>query len=146
MFPADLSLILLIFLAAALLMMLIAWVDLKSFRVPDLPVIAIAGLGLWTRYLQHDDLIIVGAVAAIVGLLMFVVAKILEMVRLKPVLGYGDVKLFVAAVIWLKISQLPAFFIMTGVFGVLIALLYMKKKYFPLAPAIATAWILTLIQ
>ncbi len=142
---AGLSIINICFIVSGILMLFIAWVDLRSFKVPDIPVAIIAVLGFYTRYLRQDDLLIAAGIAVVVGLFLFVLAKLFEMIRLKPVLGYGDVKLFIAAVLWLQIAQLPAFFVMTGVFGILIALIYLKKKYFPLAPAIAAAWVLTLL-
>ena len=90
-------------------------------------------------------LLTVLVIAIGLSVLLLVLAKLLEVIRLKPVLGYGDVQLFFASLLWIPIHRLSLFFILTGIVGLILALFFMRKRYFPLAPAIGVAWAICLI-
>ena len=57
----------------------------------------------------------------------------------KDALGFGDVKFFAAAGIWLGIFQLPAFMMLSGALGILFAIAWKivkKEDVFPFGPAL----------
>ena len=62
-------------------------------------------------------------------------------------LGFGDVKFFIMAGLWLGLSYLPYFLMLSGVFGVLFgfAWQYIKKeKLFPFGPALILSFVFIL--
>ncbi len=68
----------------------------------------------------------------------------------REALGRGDVKFFLVVGLWLGLSSLPLFFIITGVVGVVMAVFWrmvVKKRQFPFGPAlIAAMFVLLLLQ
>ncbi len=60
----------------------------------------------------------------------------------KDSLGFGDVKFFAVAGLWLGFSGLPAFLILSGVAGVVFAVIWQrikKEAVFPFGPALITS-------
>lgn len=68
----------------------------------------------------------------------------------REALGLGDVKFFLVVGLWLGLSSLPLFFIITGAVGVVMAVFWrmvVKKRQFPFGPAlIAAMFVLLLLQ
>lgn len=80
--------------------------------------------------------------AVILGAIGYGLYKLYPLVRGKEGLGLGDVKFMGASGLWLLPSQIPLFLILTGLGGVLTALLWKvlkKGPKFPLGPALAFA-------
>lgn len=66
----------------------------------------------------------------------------------KDALGFGDVKFFAAAGIWLGVSSLSVFCFFAGIFGVIMALIwqvFFKKRTFPFGPALITSLYLLIL-
>lgn len=131
------------FLAALLV------IDLDHMILPDQLVIIVGAIGLLK--LLYADLLGAegpGFLAAHIGaaasyaafswLLGYGMGKMLK----KDSLGFGDVKFFAVAGLWLGFSGLPAFLIISGVAGVAFALIWKKIKkeaVFPFGPALITS-------
>jgi len=86
----------------------LAWIDARSFRLPDvltLPLIA-AGLAeaTWLEPAAVTDRAVATAAAFIA---LWLVARVYRMVRGREGLGLGDVKLMAAAGAWVGIALLP---------------------------------------
>lgn len=82
--------------------------------------------------------------AAVSFFIGFVLSRVLK----KDALGMGDVKFFFAAGLWLGGAALPYFMIISGVFGVVIALLYkrfFKIDVFPFGPALILSFYVLLM-
>lgn len=128
-------------------------IDLEHFILPNQLVLAVfilgaIRLGYATIYGVHALPYIIGAVSF--ALLSWLIGFCMEKVLNKEALGFGDVKLFFVAGLWLGIEVLPYFLMGAGVFGVVFALVWQKIKktaIFPFGPAlIASFYILLLYQ
>lgn len=129
-YPYFLISFLLIFLVA------ISVQDILKGIIPNAFVGGVALLGLF--YGDIETLLS----AVILGGIGYGIYKLYPLVCSKEGLGFGDVKLMGASGLWLFPAQIPLFLILTGLAGVLMALLWkMLKKgpKFPLGPALAFA-------
>lgn len=126
------------FSIASFLMLFAAYKDWRCYRVPYVSIIGVALTGILAREFSI-------ILPLVVGLGLFVVAWLMQKIKGRPVLGYGDVQLFMASVVWMNVEQIPFFFMATGSIGILLAILFKKQKYFPLVPAIAAAWFLSFL-
>lgn len=80
---------------------------------------------------------------AIYAGLIWLTGKIMSWLLRKDALGFGDVKFFGAAGIWLGPMVLPYFLMLSGLAGIGIGLLYrlvLGKTYFPFGPALILAF------
>ncbi|MDR1032292.1 MAG: prepilin peptidase [Holosporales bacterium] len=115
--------------------------DLTTRRIPNILTLMLAGLALTYRYLQSNwagliSPLLVTAALAVIFLLFRYLGK-------NWLLGGGDIKMLIASSVWLDPGNIPLFLVITGAFGVLLALIY-RSKVFPFAPAIGGGLILTL--
>ena len=118
------------------LLVLITFQDIRKGIIPNLLVEAVALLGVF--YGGIETLLS----AVILGALGYGLYKLYPRIRGKEGIGFGDVKLMGASGLWLTPAQIPLFLILTGLGGVLMALLWRvlkKGPKFPLGPALAFA-------
>ncbi len=100
----------------------------------------VSSIGLGTDSLYIAGFYILGA-AVFAGLSWFLgwfMTKILK----RDSLGFGDVKFFAVAGLWLGAEQLATFFVMSGSLGIIFALIWQmikKEKIFPFGPALITS-------
>ncbi len=126
--------------AVALLIMIV--VDLEHYIIPDSIHVVLLPLGLAYHYLAGTDWldVLYGFLAgAGMGLLLHHGYRWL---RKTEGLGYGDVKFFAVAGVWLTIANFVPFLFFAGVFGVITGILWRilgKGKLFPFGPALAVA-------
>ena len=86
--------------------------------------------------------------AAFFAVFIFAIGKITSLALGRSSLGFGDVKLFAVCGVWLGIHDLPYLLIFSGIFGVLLGLMWRavtKKKVFPFGPAIICALIILVL-
>jgi Flp pilus assembly protein protease CpaA len=133
------------FVAASLLMIWAAWVDWREFRIPYMTIFGLDLFGLVYNYERGISIADSIALSVTVGILLLVIGKIGEIWRKKPILGYGDIQLIMASLLWINLTQLSFFFIVAGVCGLGLSWLFQKEGYFPFAPGIATAWFVSFI-
>ncbi|MDK3160035.1 prepilin peptidase [Kamptonema cortianum] len=129
-YPYLLIVLLLIFLV------IISVQDILKGIIPNAFVGGVALLGLFYGGIETllSAVILVG-----IGYGLY---KLYPLVRSREGLGFGDVKLMGASGLWLLPAQIPFFLILTGLGGILMAILWkMLKKgpKFPLGPALAFA-------
>ncbi len=139
------------FLAALLV------IDLQHMILPDRLVIAVGVLGLARLaaeifYTETLPLEIAARQFAAGGVLyaglIWVLSLVMARLRRKDVLGFGDVKFFGAAGLWLGLYNLPWFLLLGGGMGVGLGLLWKmmnKGDAFPFGPALIIAFYLLLI-
>ncbi|MBY0272551.1 MAG: prepilin peptidase [Alphaproteobacteria bacterium] len=116
------------------LLVVISVQDIRKGIIPNSLVGGVAVLGL--LYGGIETLLS----AVILGVIGYGLYKLYPLVRAKEGLGFGDVKLMGVSGLWLSPSQIPLFFIFTGLGGILMALLWKvlkKGPKFPLGPALA---------
>lgn len=134
------------------------YIDLEHFILPNELVAIVAALGginLITVYGRHnihantlsaEEMIVIeyilgGAIlyGALSWFLGFAIGKFLK----KEAMGFGDVKFFAAAGLWLGLSKLHSFMILSGIFGVAFAIVWRfcgKGEVFPFGPALIAAF------
>jgi prepilin signal peptidase PulO-like enzyme (type II secretory pathway) len=140
-FAAIMAIINIYFWLSALLMLFASWVDWRSFRIPYLTIFGVGSLGFIYSYQQGYHMVEIVFSALAIGSGLF----LLEYVSRKPILGYGDMQLFIACMMWLRLEQLPLFLVLTGITGAMMGVLLFRNQYFPLAPAISLAWFVSLL-
>lgn len=106
----------------------IAITDLKQERIPTLWVVFAGILALPTLHSTSIGLAI-GLYAC-----GYLVRQIFD----SPPLGRGDVKFLTMTGLWLSVSQVPIFLIITGLGGVLTSLL-LRRRLIPLGPSLCIA-------
>lgn len=125
-------------MSVALMVMIV--VDIEHFIIPDSVHGALVPLGLWYHYLigsSGDELVISTAIMASFALFLHYGYSAM---RGRVMLGFGDVKFFTVAGLWLGLWPLVPFLFLSGVFGVLLGLIWRKLGHgevFPFGPALA---------
>lgn len=126
--------------SVALMVMIVA--DLEHFIIPDSVHLALIPLALAYRYatetLSPDILWGFGTMTSIALLLHYGYSAL----RGRCMLGFGDVKFFAVVGIWLDLSVIPMFLLMSGILGVALGLVWRmlgRGQIFPFGPALAIA-------
>jgi len=110
------------------LLIVAAYSDIKTLRIPNLLVGAIAVVGLIRLILLHDPLAAIYAVGAAV--LVFTIGLVLFARR---IVGGGDVKLLTATILLLRYRDLLDFFTVMSVIGALLSVaVVLVHNYLPL--------------
>ncbi len=133
-------------------------IDLEHKRLPDILVIIVASFGLIRlAYIGASNgldisiyLIEYGAGAVVFSFIFWLMGMLTGKILNKQALGLGDVKFAAASGLWLGLSNLSYFLILSGVLGVAIGLVWkyiVKEAKFPFGPAlILSLYILLLTQ
>jgi prepilin peptidase CpaA len=112
--------------AAVALLAIAAYSDIKTFRIPNTLVLAIAALGV-AHLLLADLISAIYAVGAVV--LIFVIGFLLFS---RGVIGAGDVKLLMATILLIRYRDFYEFFMLMAGFGGLLALVAISLRILPL--------------
>ncbi|HHL43626.1 MAG TPA: prepilin peptidase [Hellea balneolensis] len=106
----------------------LSWIDLKTFRLPDVLTLPLTGLGilvnglLWGHWLPA----VIGALA---GYIFFLAIELsFKKIRGQDGLGRGDAKLLAAGGAWCTWSALPYIILMASVLGIIAAIFSGKMK------------------
>lgn len=113
----------------ALLGFLIAlsWMDIKSYRLPDMLTFPLMGLGLLQGYLAQD--LKARLIGLILGYLVFVAIEYgFKALRGKDGLGRGDAKLLAAGGAWCGWMGLPFVILIASGTGLVAALMPSLRK------------------
>jgi leader peptidase (prepilin peptidase) / N-methyltransferase len=131
-------------------------IDLDHMILPNTLVGILTGLGLVRLFLPlvmgqgsewsfvYDHLLAAFAFAGLSWFLGWFLSRILK----KDALGFGDVKFFFAAGLWLGLQMMPYFLIASGLLGVAFAIFWKviwKKDVFPFGPSLIMSLFLLLI-
>ncbi len=129
-----------------LLVMLV--IDLQHYILPDSMQICVFALGIIWHFLQGTALadVLYGAAA---GLAVGCALKYgYIFLKNQDGLGLGDVKFLAIAGMWLGLENLPVYFFLSGVLGIITGLLWRlagRGRVFPFGPALIIAMLLLLI-
>lgn len=129
---------------AALLLIFGSYKDMGSFDIPYITIIGVGTLGVLCLYAQNKIVYKSIALALVAGVILLTVSKVYSVCKEKPVLGYGDIQLFMACILWIDIDRLSSFLIVTGIAGVVHSYVRSTQGYFPLVPSITTGWFVTI--
>ena len=134
------------------LLVAIAWLDLETGMLADALTATLGSLALVWLGLQHGSEWVGYAPQLAVGFgllaLGWFFAGPYSRWRGHAMLGWGDVKFFAAAGLWLAPLQLPLFLILAGGIGAVVALVYKLKTgqaETPFAPALCLALFTTVV-
>ena len=124
-------------------------VDLEQMILPNTLVliiflIGLARLGILAFEGREIEALAVnyGGGAVVFALVSWGIGWGMEMLLKRSALGFGDVKFFLAAGLWLGLQGLPYFMILSGLCGVIFALAWQKikkDKAFPFGPSLIAA-------
>lgn len=132
------------------------YIDLEHYILPNELVGAMALLGLFynailwfTGTLDPQTLFIeyILGGALLYGAFAWLLGIVMEKILKKEALGFGDVKFFAAAGLWIGLQDLAAFMIGAGVFGIILALIWRmlgKGEVFPFGPALILSFFILL--
>ena len=141
--------------AAMALLVIAAYSDIRTFRIPNVLVLAIGALGVNRLVLLGDPISVIYAVIAVA--LVFLVGLLLFS---RGIVGGGDVKLLAATILLIRYRDFYEFFVFMSVFGALLSVAAIIRTYVPIfagsrgaarsaavpyGVAIAAAGILTLL-
>ena len=124
-------------------------IDIKQKILPDRLVIILGVLGclvLASKQINGLDSTLIWE-HALGGLifpgLLWLLGAFMSYALKRKTLGLGDVKFFAVAGLWLGLSLLPYFMIISGLFGIVLGLLwrfYHKDPIFPFGPALVLSF------
>ncbi|TNE31896.1 MAG: prepilin peptidase [Alphaproteobacteria bacterium] len=148
----------LIMMMLALTLSAILAIDLEHKIIPNRLNIAVGVLGAAALLLPYitaaasletlgKTLGTAALTAAVYGILPIVIRYVFFLVTKKDALGFGDIKFFAAAGLWLSLSALPLFLIISGLGGILLGLVWKKatgEDAFPFGPALIIAFTICL--
>ncbi|MFP4312904.1 MAG: prepilin peptidase [Alphaproteobacteria bacterium] len=124
------------------------YIDLEHFILPDELNLICGVLGAvylsisWQQNIYGLEAIIWAHIlggAVLYSVFAWVLGWMMQKLLKKEALGFGDVKFFAVAGLWLGASQLPLFLIGCGLMGIVFAVLWRlagKGEVFPFGPAI----------
>jgi leader peptidase (prepilin peptidase)/N-methyltransferase len=137
-----------IYLLLTLVLLTLIIIDFEHYIIPDSLQIILAIIALFRAYylnIPFGDIFLGALLAASTGLIMkygFI------LIRKKDGLGMGDIKFMVVVGLFLGVTPLPIFFFISGVIGVITAIIWRmlnKGIIFPFGPAIALAMMVCLL-
>jgi leader peptidase (prepilin peptidase)/N-methyltransferase len=129
--------------------------DLRHKLLPNQMILMLAVLGVVFRFIPfHAGSNLEPKLVEFIGggvlyaVLAFVLGWLMRLILKKQALGMGDVKFFGVAGLWLGISQLGVFCLLSGIFGVVLGLIWQsikKEKVFPFGPALIASFYVVLL-
>ncbi|MFN3700341.1 MAG: prepilin peptidase [Alphaproteobacteria bacterium] len=145
-----------LFLAIPVMVSLI-YIDLEHFILPDELVLALALIGCsFLLFQAMSELLDWQSVfflhlggALLYGLFAYALGLGMEKLLKKEALGFGDVKFFAVAGLWLGTFQFSTFLLLSGVIGIIFALIWrklMKTEVFPFGPALIASFFVHLLM
>ncbi len=129
-------------------LLVISIIDFEHYIIPDSLQIILLILAIIYAYLQ--DFAVVPVLIRVFAVVTFIILLSLsfKFIRKKEGLGFGDVKFFAIAAIFLSFKPFILFMFLSGVFGTLIGLIWKyigKGEIFPFAPALCGALYICLV-
>ena len=127
-------------MVVALMIMIV--VDLEHLIIPDSVHVAMIILALPFHYLHGSTAQEILISVVIMTSLAFFLHYVYSAIRGRVMLGFGDVKFFIVSGLWLSPELLLPFIFLSGIFGVMLGLLWRrlgKGEIFPFGPALAMA-------
>jgi leader peptidase (prepilin peptidase)/N-methyltransferase len=137
-----------------LTLLYLAYIDLKTFRLPDVITLPMIAIGLTFNYFSpwrftNFQEAITGAVIAY--LFLWGLNFVYQLAKKQNGIGMGDAKLLSALGAWLGINALPGILLIASISGLVGGLLWLRfqkqvmRAAFPFGPFLAIAGIIELL-
>jgi len=150
----SLAVIDLIRLTLIFVLVCLAYIDLRTFRLPDLITLPLIFVGLCFN--RFSNLQFVGSQESILGallgyLLLWLLNRLYRYIKKEDGIGMGDAKLLAALGAWLGWSAIPGILLIASASGIIGGTLWLrlnKKNYgspFPFGPFLIFAGIIELL-
>jgi leader peptidase (prepilin peptidase) / N-methyltransferase len=132
----------------------LAYIDWRTFRLPDVITIPLIALGLLSNYFSNFAFtnFLNAALGSISGFLfLWLVNFAYKCFRQRDGIGMGDAKLLAALGAWLGLSTLPSILLIASVAGLVGGFIWLRLKNrsihaaFPFGPFLAIAGIIELL-
>lgn len=130
-------------------------IDIDHLILPDILVFILLAIGIVRLHTMSFlfseasiDAVSYYLSAATYGALAWILGEVVSRVLKKDALGFGDVKFFVVAGLWLGFVHLANFVLLSGICGVVLAILWKKigkGDVFPFGPALIMSFVLLLL-
>lgn len=130
-------------------------IDFRYKIIPDVLNLAILFIGIAAIFMpggliEPGDWIAALQGSLLYGLFFLALRQVMTVILRREPLGWGDIKFFAAAGVWLgpSLDLLAQFMFLSGFFGVSLALVWRKIKKepeFPFGPAIILSFMCTLL-
>lgn len=135
-------------IAAVPFLLALLVIDLEQMILPDRLMAVLAGLGLIRpgfMAVEAGGAIVLhaGLAALVYGVFAWALGRFMAFALKKEALGMGDVKFFAVAGLWLGFWALPAFCVVSGLAGIVFALIWRRrtgKTVFPFGPALIVSF------
>jgi leader peptidase (prepilin peptidase)/N-methyltransferase len=144
----GLTIIAFFYLLVTLCLLVLIITDFEHYMIPDSVQVALAFLAvilMFCNKLVLKNMLIGMSVTAGTGIILRYVVTVWKK---QDSLGWGDIKLMAVAGLFLEIDNLPVFFFISGMLGIIIASMWKwlkKGTIFPFGPALATAMFICLV-
>ena len=111
--------------------------DVREQTIPVSGLAVFAGASLYHHGIEPnaEGLWVAGMIAVI----FMVCQGLFYLIKAQPAMGWGDLILSPFCGLWLRIHELPTYFIATGMFALLMGIFWWYRwrlKTFPMAPAL----------
>lgn len=139
-----------ILLALPFLISLLA-IDLKYYILPNQLNLILFFLGcsrLFIASFNNLDIQIYVIAALVYAGLSWILGVLMKKILGKEALGFGDVKFFLVAGLWLGLDPLPYFLMFSGAFGIAFGFFWQKltqSKLFPFGPSLIVSFYILLL-
>ena len=137
-----------------LVLIYLAWVDLRTFLLPNKVTYPLVALGLFFNTLTPYALCDLQAawLGALIGYFaLYLINRIYRQFRRQDGLGMGDAKLLAALGSWLGIGSLPLILLVASLLGIIGGLLWLRHHklssghVFPFGPFLGIAGIIEIV-
>src|ERR1700722_5032138 len=119
------------FLSNSLLFLTLMGISMKDFKdgiIPNILLVALAGLGFLRFGGAH------WLTSLLLGIVAYGLYKLYPFLKGQDGIGLGDVKMMAASGLWLEPLQIPLFLILSGGIGIGIAIVWRVLKKNPQFP------------
>ncbi|MDD5791999.1 MAG: prepilin peptidase [Erysipelotrichaceae bacterium] len=137
-------LVFLILAFVTLLLLVLSYIDCKTFLLPDILTILLFVMGIFFLWAMDEDIIKGIVEASIILVLMIALSLLTKAVCEKEVIGDGDLKLIAVLSLYLGIERTFLMLLVACIFAIIIFLL-LKKEQLPFGPIIAFSFFLLLL-
>lgn len=137
-----------------LILLYLSYIDLRTFRLPDLITLPLIVAGIVFNYFSHSGFVDIAnsVIGAFIGYgFLWLLNNLYRLFKDQNGIGMGDAKLLAALGAWLGWTALPGILLIASITGVIGGMAYLQwqkqssRQAFPFGPFLAFAGIIELL-